>query len=168
MLFRSVPPEPPLPPATKGIPVDYWLTRGDHSALLESHPAGIYFTDSSNSYTDILVDSTTTYQSIDGFGYTLTGGSAQLINRMDASSREALLQELFSPSPAGIGVSYLRVSNGASDLSDHPYTYDDIATGYLYTNLTIFTMDQERSVVNGVIPLFRNIMTINPRTRIEL
>jgi len=165
-LSPVVPPEPPLPPATKGIPVDYWLTRGDHSALLESHPAGIYFTDSSNSYTDILVDSTTTYQSIDGFGYTLTGGSAQLINRMDASSREALLQELFSPSPAGIGVSYLRVSIGASDLSDHPYTYDDIAPGNLDTNLTQFSLDPDRSGGNGMIPLLRKILSINPGIRI--
>ena len=36
------------------------------------------------------------YQTIDGFGYTLTGGSARHIVRMDATSRGALLKELFA------------------------------------------------------------------------
>jgi glucosylceramidase len=34
-----------------------------------------------------LMDSTITYQTIDGFGYTLTGGSAYLINRLAAAQK---------------------------------------------------------------------------------
>ena len=56
----------------------------------------------------IEIDPTKTYQTIDGFGYTLTGGSAEHIVRMDAASRDALLQELFATDGTNIGVSYLR------------------------------------------------------------
>ena len=59
-----------------------------------------------------------TYQTMDGFGYTLTGGSAGHIIRMDAGSRDALLKELFATDDTSLGVSYLRVSIGASDLND--------------------------------------------------
>ena len=57
-----------------------------------------------------------TYQTGDGFGYTLTGGSAMLINLMDAATKNNLLNELFGAGEGKIGVSYLRVGMGASDL----------------------------------------------------
>ena len=85
----------PVTPPVKGIPVDYWITKGDQSALLESHPAGISFTSATNTNMDITVDSTQVFQTVDGFGYTLTSGSAQLINKLDGSTRTSLLQELF-------------------------------------------------------------------------
>jgi glucosylceramidase len=49
---------------------------------------------------------------MDGFGFALTGGSAQLLMRMSAKQRAALLRTLFTAGDGGIGVSYLRVSIG--------------------------------------------------------
>ena len=37
-----------------------------------------------------------TYQTVDGFGYTLTGGSAKLIHAMSVSARASLLNELWN------------------------------------------------------------------------
>ena len=45
----------------------------------------------------LLID-TQTYQTIDGFGYALTGGSAYVINQLDANTKNNLLQELFGNS----------------------------------------------------------------------
>jgi glucosylceramidase len=42
--------------------------------------------------------------------------------RMDAARRAALIKELFAADGANIGVSYLRVSIGASDLNDHVFS----------------------------------------------
>ncbi|HEX4850250.1 MAG TPA: glucosylceramidase, partial [Puia sp.] len=68
-----------------GNPVSYWMTNGDQSLLLKRQ-SDLIFGRQSNSYLFIDVDSTQTFQSIDGFGYTLTGGSAYVINAMDGAS----------------------------------------------------------------------------------
>mgnify|MGYP002367036291 FL=1 len=104
--------------------VDMWLTKADQSVLLQKQTGVLSFVGTVNSYPVIAVDSAIAYQSIDGFGYTLTGGSAYQINHMDAASRASLLNELFSTSATGI--SYLRVSIGASDLSASVFSYDDM------------------------------------------
>ena len=73
--------------------------------------------------TTILVDSTTVYQSIDGFGFCLTQGSAEVINGLEPETKASLLNDLFGP--FGLGISMLRISLGASDLSNSVYTYND-------------------------------------------
>jgi glucosylceramidase len=73
----------------------------------------------------IEVDETrTSPQEIDGFGAALTGSSAWLISQLPAPVRASLLRELFDTS-AGIGLSYLRLPIGATDLSNtrEPYTH---------------------------------------------
>ena len=52
------------------------------------------FTDQTDNTIEINDDST--FQSIEGFGYCLTGGSAMLLHNMEQSARTALLNELFS------------------------------------------------------------------------
>ena len=47
-----------------------------------------------NSNFTINVTESTSYQEMDGFGYTLTGGSAMLINNMSTSSRSELLHDM--------------------------------------------------------------------------
>ena len=79
---------------TPGASVSSWITKGDQSALLQKQP-DIKFGTINNAYQNIDVDSTQTFQTIDGFGYTLTGGSAYLINQLGSADRNSLLQELF-------------------------------------------------------------------------
>src|SRR5687767_2379580 len=108
---------PVTPPPTVGAPIEYWLTKADRTVLLDKQSVNLELNSPTNSYSHIEVDSTTAYQTIDGFGYTLTGGSAMLINQMGTSEKNALLNELFGNGSNAISVSYLRVSIGASDLS---------------------------------------------------
>jgi glucosylceramidase len=74
-----------------------------------------------------------------------------------------LLRELFSTDSNAIGISYLRVSIGASDLNPSVYTYDDIADGTTDTGLVHFTLDQD---LRYVIPVLKSILAINPNIRI--
>ena len=60
---------------------------------------------------------------MDGFGFALTGGSADLIHQLPF--KEIILQELFSTKGDGIKLAFLRVSIGASDLSQTGFSYDD-------------------------------------------
>ena len=47
-------------------------------------------------------------QPVDGFGFALTGGSAELLMKMSSGGRAKILKELFAWDDKNIGVSYLR------------------------------------------------------------
>ncbi|HTN36304.1 MAG TPA: glycoside hydrolase family 30 beta sandwich domain-containing protein [Arachidicoccus sp.] len=158
-----------VPPANENSVKTYdsvipWLTKSDQSVLFAPQKL-IYFTDpKSNSVIDaIKVDSTKHYQEIDGFGFCLTDGSADLINKMSPDKKATLLSELFGTKDPGIGISYIRVSIGASDLSDSVYTYDDVPTGKTDKNLQHFTIAKAKI---NLIPVLRDILKINPDLKI--
>ncbi|GAB3170918.1 glucosylceramidase [Telluribacter humicola] len=111
----------------------------------------------------ITIDGSQTFQPIEGFGYTFTGGSAILLNRMKPAAREALLRELFSTSGNGIGVSYLRLSIGASDLSDRVFSYNDLPAGQTDPDMTRFSLEPERK---DLLPVLKQILAINPDIKI--
>ena len=144
--------------AAAGDTVGVWMTTGNKSALLEKQPT-LTFGTATNGSPTITVDDATTYQTMDGFGYTLTGGSAFVINRMPATARDALLRELFTRGNTSLGVSYLRLSIGASDLSAAPFTYDEMPAGQSDPTLARFTIDAERA---DLIPVLEQILAINP------
>jgi glucosylceramidase len=107
----------------------------------------------------IMVTETESYQSMDGFGFTLTGGSALHINRMEPAARKILLNELFGKEEGSIGISYLRLSVGASDLDEQPFSYNDLPDGQTDPELQHFSLapDQE-----NLIPVLKEILAINP------
>lgn len=141
--------------------MDMWLTKGDQSVLLQKQTGTLSFATNVNSYPVINVDSTTVYQTVDGFGYTLTGGSAYQINHMDAASRASLLNELFST--AATGISYLRLSIGASDLSPAVFSYDDMPVGMTDPSLANFSLSKDTV---DLIPVLKEILAINPNIKI--
>ncbi|MFM2401274.1 MAG: hypothetical protein RI950_791, partial [Bacteroidota bacterium] len=85
-----------------------------------------FFQKTENLYSDfngarIQVHPEQQFQSMDGFGFTLTGGSAQLIQQLEPSKRAALLQDLFGKD----GISVLRIGVGATDLDASVFSYED-------------------------------------------
>ena len=108
--------------------VAFWLTNPDMSVLLQKQNVALNFSSGAAVQPVITVDTTTTYQQMDGFGYCMTGGSAQLIYGLPPAQRQALEQELFTTDSTYIGVSYLRLTMGASDMSARVFSYDDNAT----------------------------------------
>ena len=147
---------------TPGATVSSWITKGDRSALLQKQP-DIKFGTISNAYQNIDVDSTQTFQTIDGFGYTLTGGSAYLINQLGSADRNSLLQELFGTGDNSIAVSYLRISIGSSDLNASVFSYDDMPAGQTDVNLDHFNLSQDTT---DFIPVLKQILAINPNIKL--
>lgn len=142
--------------------VEFWLTNPDESALFQRQ--NISQTTVVGGEVSVLeVDETKTFQSIDGFGCALTGGSAILINQMGSAEKAALLKELFAIDGNNIGISYLRISIGASDLSDHVFTYDDLPYGQIDTAMTQFSLEPEQK---DLIPVLKQILAINPVIKI--
>ncbi len=143
--------------------VSFWLTNTDQSAMFKKQNTSLIFSNTSNTNTTITVDTTIKYQTMDGFGFALTGGSAYVINHMIASDKDALLKELFATDTTNIGISYLRISIGASDLSSSVFTYDDIPAGQTDTALQYFSIAQEQY---DLIPILKKILAINPSIKI--
>ena len=154
-----------------------WLTTPDRTALLAPQST-ISFSSAAASGQVIDVDAHKTYQTMDGFGYALTGGSAQLLMKMSPDKRAALLHELFAPDNSSIGVSYLRLTIGASDMNDHVFSYDDLdpipdanpTPGERHdprfptdVNMDHFSLAPDEA---DVIPIMKQILTINPKIKI--
>jgi len=156
------PPAPPVNPPAKN-EVDFWLTNGDQTVKLQKQNSILAFGTNANQYPVIEVNENTTYQTIDGFGYTLTGGSAEVINSLATSVKQSLLQELFGTGDNAISISFLRISIGASDLNESPFTYDDMPSGQTDAKLDNFSLAPD---LKNVIPLLKEILAINPDIKI--
>jgi glucosylceramidase len=157
----DVPPVVP-PPVTTASDIQLYMTTPNQLSLFQKQNVSLVFATGTTSYPVIDVDTTQTYQAIDGFGYTLTGGSATLINSLPAAQKDELLKNLFSWDDNNIGVSYLRISIGASDLSSSVFTYDDISSG-TDNGLAQFSIDIERA---DLIPILKKIIALNPAIKI--
>ncbi len=142
--------------------VSLYLTSPDRSALLTLQPPLAFATPATPATQTITVDPAKTYQTIDGFGFALTGGSAQLLMKMDAAKRDALLHELFTRTGDGIGVSYLRLTIGSSDMNDHVYSYDDLAPDQTDPDMAHFSLDPDKA---DVIPIMKQILAIDPKIK---
>ncbi len=158
----------PVPGQTRG-EVQLWLTNGDKSALFEEQKPFLKFEKATSQRPageqepTIEIDDQKKFQTIDGFGFALTGGSAQHLARMDAAKRAALLHELFGLDGKDIGISYLRISIGSSDLNDHVYSYDDLPDGETDPELKKFSLAGDRA---ELIPILKEILAINPKIEI--
>jgi len=140
-----------------------WLTTPDRSAVVALQPSSLHFSSDEGRLPLVTVDDAQRFQTIDGFGFALTGGSAQLLMRMGASQRTALLKTLFTTGGDGIGVSYLRVSIGASDMNERVYSYDDLPPGETDAEMAKFSLEPDRA---DVIPVLKEILSIRPGIKI--
>lgn len=155
-------PKPITPPVVTN-EVDFWLTKGDQSILLKKQTTVLAFGTTYNSYPNIEIDDSKTFQTVDGFGFTLTGGSAEVINQLTAVKKQELLQELFGSGENSISISYLRLSIGASDLNAAPFSYNDMPSGQTDLNLTNFSLAPDMA---NLIPILKSILAINPNIKI--
>jgi len=132
----------------------YWTTTGTESSLLKKNATN--FSKELADYT-IVLDTATTYQTIDGFGAALTGSSAYLINNMSVEKRKALLPDLFD-AEKGIGINYLRITIGSSDFSIGTYSYCD------QNDITKFAIPERDKL--DLLPVLKEILEINPTIKI--
>ncbi len=147
---RLAPGEPsPGPPPPQGPAAQVWLTTGTGSKLL-SREADVHFDSGIPPATllRIVVDEGTTYQEMVGFGAAITDASAWLIQ--------------IGRNP-GIGLSFTRLTMGASDFSLHQYSYDDMPPGQTDSSLAHFSIDSNRAYL---LPVVQRALAINPQLKI--
>ncbi|MEI6555579.1 MAG: glycoside hydrolase family 30 beta sandwich domain-containing protein [Paludibacter sp.] len=137
-----------------------WITSGDKTKLLQQQST-VSFTPNSNTVGNVLtINAATTYQSIDGFGFCLTEGSAEVISSLAEAQQNALLTELFDKN-TGLGISMLRISIGASDLSSSNYSYNETSGDVSMTNFSLAGPD-----LTYLLPILKKALTINPDIKI--
>lgn len=131
----------------------FWVTTTDQSNLLTF--AGTLPFNGTQTAADLLVDATQTYQTYMGAGAAMTETSADLINGLPQSAREALLEALFGRS--GIALNLVRVPLGASDFISYLpfYSYEDVQGTFN------FTRD-----LKDVFPLLRLALLKNPQLKL--
>lgn len=154
----------PLAAGAQNTPgVTVWLTTSDKSSLLSRQPDLLHFEPPKSGVPTIAVDANKKFQQIDGFGFAMTTGSAQLLMEMGPQQRSALLHRIFGQGPGDIGVSYIRVTIGASDMNAHVYTYDDLPPGQTDPDLKRFSIAHDRLYL---IPVLKEVLTIDPNMKI--
>jgi glucosylceramidase len=151
------PPDPP--PVTDIGKAKVWLTTGDRSHLLNNQSDLSIRASKIGSFPLITIDTSTTFQSIEGFGAALTGSSAYNLNqKMSGTARHDALKALFD-TEMGIGISYIRLTIGASDFSLSDYTYDDMPAGQTDEDLSEFSLQKDKT---DLIPVLQEILTLAP------
>lgn len=139
-----------------------WITMPDQSVVFQKQPASS-INQSKNENIALTINTDKTYQEMDGFGYTINGGSAKHITNMSAPARAKLLQELFGVGTNDIGVSYIRLSVGASDLDEVVFSYNDLPAGETDVNIEKFDLGYDKLYL---IPVLKQILAINPAIKI--
>ena len=144
--------------------IESWITNADRSALFQKQTTKVSFeTHDCRCGSVIVIDDAQEMQQIDGFGFALTGGSAELMMKMTPDARAKLIHELFATDENNLGVSYIRLSIGASDLNSFVFSYDDLPEGETDLKLENFNLAQDN---HDVIPIMREILAINPYIKI--
>ncbi|KAG1816364.1 glycoside hydrolase family 30 protein [Suillus subaureus] len=150
---------------------DIWQTTWDRDMLFtysQPTPDPINFvTPGAIGSADIAVDDSSVYQTVYGFGASLTDSSAELLNNLkvqNAGGYWQLMDYLFNATDAAnsAGFSYIRVPLGATDFSANTYSYDDISGD---TSLNDFNINAAPSNVFSVL---QDILSINHMARFHI
>jgi glucosylceramidase len=146
-----------MPMMVQAAPVKVWQTNADQSKLL-AQQQDVAFSKTAAT-TVITVDPQQKFQTMVGFGASMTDASADLIrNHMSASQRDALMSDLFGSK--GLGFSFTRLTIGASDFSSTHYSYDDMPAGQIDPDMAHFSIDQAKT---EVIPAVKQALALNPK-----
>ncbi|KAJ7482201.1 glycoside hydrolase [Mycena galericulata] len=149
---------------------DIWQTTWDRAKLFTSLAPSTPINFASPSVigsADIVVDETETYQSVWGFGGTLTDSSALILSNMkatNAANYKALLTYMFSPTDGAnsAGISYIRVPLGSSDFSANLYSFDDTSGDTSFNN---FNIGKAPSYLYTVL---KDIQAVNPILKVHI
>lgn len=145
-------------PAPETRVANIWLTTADETQKLEQQagqlPAGAATGDEA-----VVIDTSKHFQKVHGFGASITDASAQLLSGLPEDKRKAVMAELFGRGPNGLGLSFTRLTVGASDFSPDHYSYDDTPGNMPDPELRHFSIDYARRYV---LPRTREALAINP------
>lgn len=159
LLFAGSAEAAPRPPLAQ-----IWVTTADGTLKLAPGaaraPVGRV-----NGKETVAIDTSKRFQKMHGFGAAMTDASAQLLSGLPAGKRKAIMAELFGRSRNGLGLSFTRLTVGASDFSPTHYSYDDTPNNAPDPELRYFSIEPARKYV---LPRVREALAINPDLRVMI
>jgi glucosylceramidase len=135
-----------------------WLTTADQTQKLAPQRAQQAAGPAKGDET-ITIDTSKHFQKMHGFGAAMTDASAQVLSALPDDKRKAIMAELFSRKNGGLGLSFTRLTVGASDFSSSDYSYDDTPGNAPDPELRHFSIDPAKKYV---LPRTREALAINP------
>ena len=145
------------------MPVQSWVTSTDEHGIvqgLDEQPTLLFGNNAEDSVPVIHVGEKVTYQRMEGSGAALTDGAAWLINqKLPRVQRDEVMKRLFDP-VAGIGISFLRIPIGSSDMTRKWYTLDDNPADRADPTLPHFSIEHD---LVDIIPLTKTARELNPK-----
>lgn len=139
-----------------------WVTTPD-GAYRMSDRGDVPFHIGGSKNLTITVDPSRSYQTMDGFGASITDSSAHVLYTLQGKVRDGAMRDLFSPAQ-GDGLSVLRQPMGASDfVAGGFYTYDDMAPGQTDYDMRHFSIAHDQ---RQILPLLRQALRLNPKIKV--
>jgi len=149
-----------------GPTVSVVLTTNDEANLMAAQPNINFATGSTADAgtNTVVVDPTQTYQSIEGFGAAFTDSAAWLLETVEPPANlPGTLNDLFTRNGDGIGLSFMRIPMGASDIALSVYSFDDQAVGTTDPTLADFSIAHDRAYI---LPLIQQAKALNPQMKL--
>ncbi|UUX33158.1 glycoside hydrolase family 30 protein [Fundicoccus culcitae] len=110
----------------------------------------------------IQINTTKTFQRMDGFGASFTDSAAYLIDQvLSASKRDQVMTSLFD-AEEGINLTLVRNPMGASDYARTIYSYNDLKAGETDLDQTEFSVMYDEE---SIIPLSQQALALNPSVK---
>ena len=148
--------------SARGQSPSFWLTDPKSGILFQKQAEPSSGSGLPTAQINLYPDSA--YQSMDGFGFTLSQGSASHLLSMSDSARQSVLQELFGSGEKDIRISYLRLAVAASDLNAFPFSYNDLKDPRA-TDPTLSQFSLSYDTLD-VLPILKQILAVNPKIKL--
>lgn len=138
---------------------EMWVTTADQTLKLAPQPRQ-QLVGRARGDEAVTIDTSRHFQKVHGFGAAMTDASAQVLSRLPGKKRKAIMAELFGRADGGLGLSFTRLTVGASDFSTRDYSYDDTPGNVTDPELRYFSIEPARQYV---LPRIREALAINPK-----
>jgi glucosylceramidase len=137
-----------------------WVTTPDGVERMHDRGTIAFARGAGSDRLTITVDPSLRYQTMDGFGASITDSSASVLSELDPATRDATMRDLFVTD----GLSFLRQPIGSSDFVDGAhYTFDDMPSGQTDYALDHFSIDHDKA---EILPLLRQALALNPDLKV--
>lgn len=141
-----------------------WLTTADQTQKLQPKPVQRQ-TGRASGDEAVTIDTSKHFQKMHGFGAAMTDASAQVLSSLPDKKRKALMAELFGRKNGGLGLSFTRLTIGASDFSTRDYSYDDTPGNVPDPTFRYFSIEPAKKYV---LPRTREALAINPDLKVMI
>jgi glucosylceramidase len=141
------------------------LSTDDRSQLMAAQPDVAFSVASGDAGTNtIVVDNSQRYQTIDGFGAAFTDSACYLLHEVAQQNQlTTAMSNLFTRNGTGIGLSFMRIPMGASDIARSVYSYDDQPVGSSDPSLSDFSVAHDQA---DIIPIILQAKSLNPEMKL--